>query len=341
MRRRSSLLFILINILVSLGVVLIVIALLNNSRQDDQSAAPIVITVPVVITTTPNPNAGPTIIYITATLPPGVVQLPTGLITDLQAASTSAAGLPTQDLTSVALGTASTGQIPDAQAVLPANCISVTLEAGDTPAGLAVEYDVSMFDILAVNGLSEEDATFLQIGQTLIIPQEGCPLTAQALAETEAATAGPTEEPTSAESETPTVVRTPTVTPSTSATPTRTFTPSVTPTATLPPTAANAVVAIVRVVDAGNVTAEAVEIRNNGPIIDLSGWTLRDSEGNAYVFPNDRRLFQGGSLTVFSRVGEDTAIALYWDRQQAAFSRGESVTLTDREGRAQSVYTIP
>ena len=117
--------------------------------------------------------------------------------------------------------------------------------------------------------------------------------------------------------------------------------PTSTPTATLPPTAINAQVAITRIIDAGNITAEGAEIRNNGPVIDLSGWTLRDAEGNAYIFPNGLQLYQGGSLTVFTRVGDDTPIALYWDRQQAAYTSGEAVTLADREGRAQSIATVP
>jgi hypothetical protein len=133
----------------------------------------------------------------------------------------------------------------------------------------------------------------------------------------------------------------PAAAPPASPTPTASFTASNTPTATLPPTAINAQVAITRIIDAGNLTAEGVEIRNNGPVIDLSGWTLRDAEGNAFIFPNERRLFQGGSLTVFTRVGDDTPIALYWDRRQAAYTSGEAVTLADREGRAQSIATVP
>jgi hypothetical protein len=85
-----------------------------------------------------------------------------------------------------------------------------------------------------------------------------------------------------------------------------------------------------------------VEIRNtDSAVVDLSGWTLRDTDGNEYTFPAERRVFGGGSLTLFSRVGEDTAIALFWDRQQAAFSRGDVVTLYDGQGRAQSTFTVP
>ena len=94
--------------------------------------------------------------------------------------------------------------------------------------------------------------------------------------------------------------------------------------------------------DAGNVNAEGVEIRNaSQAIVDFSGWTLRDSEGNIYTFSDGRRLFGGGSFVVYSRVGEDTAIALFWDRTEPVWTSGDAATLIDNQGRAQSVYQIP
>jgi hypothetical protein len=110
----------------------------------------------------------------------------------------------------------------------------------------------------------------------------------------------------------------------------------------LPPTAENAQVAIIAVRDAGTVTSELVEIRNAGTaVVDLSGWKLRDADGNEYLFPDQRRMFGGGSVSLFSRVGDDTAIALFWDRQQPAFTRGDVITLYDSQGRAQSTFTVP
>lgn len=45
-----------------------------------------------------------------------------------------------------------------------------TIEAGDTLLGLAIQYDTSVEDLMAVNWLT--DATALQIGQKLVIPPE-------------------------------------------------------------------------------------------------------------------------------------------------------------------------
>ncbi|MBW4437962.1 MAG: lamin tail domain-containing protein [Pleurocapsa minor GSE-CHR-MK-17-07R] len=344
MRRISGVLFILINIVVSVAAVLIVGSLINRDQSSEQSAPPMVITVPVVITATPNPNAGPTLIVVTATLQPNQVALPTNIIGEIanQAAAT-AVGLPT--LSGVSGTDALGAAFPDAATALPQGCITYTLEAGDFVGSVAAEYGVDVFEMLAVNGLSEEDAVFLQIGQELIVPQEGCSLVAAAVGATASATflPSPSFTPTGP---TPTNTPTPTETvvpPTSTVTATRTFTstPSNTPTSTLPPTAANAQVAIVRVIDAGNITAEGVEIRNNGAVIDLSGWVLRGSDGSEYIFPRDRRLFTGGSLTVFTRVGDDTPIALFADLDQAVFASGDSVTLLDSQNRAQSVFTVP
>jgi LysM repeat protein len=344
MRRVSGILFIIINIFVSVAVVLVVVSLLNRNQQPSADTAPMVITVPVVITATPNPNAGPTLIVVTATLQPNQVALPTNIIGEIASqTSSTAVGLPT--LSGVSPLSTSDTLLLDASTALPPGCITYTLESGDFVGSIAAEYGVDVFEMLAVNGLSEEDAVFLQIGQVLIVPQEGCPLGELAVAATASATflpspsftpTGPTPTPTNTPTETP-------VEPTSTITPTRTFTstPSNTPSATLPPTATNAQVSIVRVIDAGNITAEGVEIRNNGAIIDLSGWVLRGSGGSEYTFPRDRRLFTGGSLTVFSRVGDDTPIALFADRDRAVFSSGDSVTLFDSQNRAQSVFTIP
>ena len=174
------------------------------------------------------------------------------------------------------------------------------------------------------------------------MPLEGCELTATTLGATQTATFQPTETETPTESpftDTPEPSETaePTNTPTRTRTPTATHTPTV----TIPPTAENAQVEITRVTSVGQVNAEGVEIRNNGPVINLSGWRLIDSSGEEYTFPNERRLFQGGLLTVYSRVGEDTAIALFWDRTDAVWQSGETVTLLDNNGRAQSVFEIP
>lgn len=324
---RRPALFILVNIIVSIIVVLVVVNVLNQ-RNSTTSETPMVVTVPVLITTTPN-AAQPQVIVVTATPGPGIVILPTGIIGEIQLSSTRAP-IPTIDQTIVAT-TGAGDALAAAQSSLPENCIPHPLAEGEFPSLVAQQYGVSLAELLAVNNLTEETSAFLQIGEVLIVPLEGCSLTAESVSATQTATFLPSSTPTLTPSAT-------TVQPTSTASPP----PTATSTATLPPTAENARVAIVAVRDAGTVTSELVEVRNNDTaVVDLSGWKLQDADGNEYLFPDQRRLFGGGSVTLFTRVGEDTAIALFWDRQQSAFTRGEVITLFDNQGRAQSTFTVP
>lgn len=53
----------------------------------------------------------------------------------------------------------------------PEGPIEYTVLEGDTISDIATFFGVTVEDLLAVNGLTEEDATFLQPGDVLIIPQ--------------------------------------------------------------------------------------------------------------------------------------------------------------------------
>ena len=101
-------------------------------------------------------------------------------------------------------------------------------------------------------------------------------------------------------------------------------------------------VQIVSVAGAGALDAEAVIVKFNGDgELDLTGWHLKDTQGaNTYTFP-PFKLFKGGAVQVHTRDGTDTAIDLYWGRQQAAWQSGEAVLLTDPSGQAQDSYPVP
>lgn len=108
----------------------------------------------------------------------------------------------------------------------------------------------------------------------------------------------------------------------------------------LPSTAVNAQVQIVRVVGAGDITVEGIEIRNTGGVIDLTGWTLEDFEGNTFVFP-EQRLFTNGLITIYTRRGTNTPISLYWGRSQPVWGEpGEIAILSDQRGIVQATYRV-
>lgn len=318
MRRRSLVIFVILNVLISLAVAFGVINLMGSGNQ--QSAGQVVITVPILITSTTDPNLTPFVKIITTTPLPGqpnTVALPTGLLTT--PLSSEGTPLPTFDpaLTSNNPGLAGT------VTALPPNCILHTVQEGDTPFGIADQYGADGNAIMEVNGLNDETAGLLQIGQVLIVPLEGCSLTAADVATPvlpDEASADATEEAT--------------------AETTAELAPTIRPTLTLPPTAVNAQVEIVEVQNAGDVTSEGVIIRNIGNTINLKGWTLSDSEGNTYTFA-ERFLFSNAVVTIYSRIGQDTPVALFWNRDQAAFGpAGDIVTLKDEKGAVQSTYRV-
>ncbi len=105
-------------------------------------------------------------------------------------------------------------------------------------------------------------------------------------------------------------------------------------------TVTNAQVEIVRVLNPGDINAEGVDIRNNGAVIDLTGWKLKDTFGDIYTFPQ-QRLFTGSVITVYTRVGSDTPTAKFWGRSQAVWYPSAYVRLFNVNNQLESLYQIP
>lgn len=339
MRPRALLLFILINVLVTTGVAFVIISVFAN-RDTAASSVAQYITVEVLITPTRDPDSTQAVRIITATPRPGEVDLPSEIVGANSSNSTEDAS-PDDSGERITFGADGT-EDPSTSAdealegtALPENCIPHTLEADEFPSLLAEQYDISLNSILVANGLTEETATLLQIGQVIIIPQEGCSI--------QLPTAAPLEE--SAATTEEAVVGTLDATGEALAlTETATFaitpTPSITPTITLPPTAADAAVQIVQVIAPGDITGEALVIRNNGRNVNLTGWTITNAQGVEYVFP-ERQLFSNGEITLFTGTGQNTAVVMYWGLDEAVWGEpGEAVTLRDANGVVQATLRI-
>ncbi len=100
-------------------------------------------------------------------------------------------------------------------------------------------------------------------------------------------------------------------------------------------------VQIVSVIGAGTLNVEAVVVKYNGEgQLDLTGWHLKDANGNSYTFP-PFKLFKNGAVQVHTASGTDTAIDLYWGQHQAVWQSGEAVLLTNPQGQAQDSYPVP
>ncbi len=316
MRRRAFFSLIILTALISVGATLSVLQYMTPSSQGEPLER--LVTFVVVWSPTPNPNATIPVRIITATPLPGqIVGLPTNIIEapDLTLS-------PVQTINAEALNANPAAQ--NTVTSLPQDCLPHVIEEGDTPFGVAELYGVNGFTLMAVNGLTEETATNLQVGDVIIIPLEGCALEPP-----------PTPEPT----ETPNPAAD-TVTEETEE-PEFTFTPSPSPTITLAPTAANAQIEIVEVVNTGDVTAEAVRIRNLGNTVNVTGWTLSDAEGNVYTFP-EQLIFSNAEITVYTRSGENTPVVFFWGRDEAVWGEpGDVITLTDGDGRVQATLRLP
>lgn len=111
----------------------------------------------------------------------------------------------------------------------------------------------------------------------------------------------------------------------------------------LPPTAENSQVVIVEVVGRGDLNREAIRLRNDGPTIEIGGWTISDTQGNEYVFREGQRLFTRAGINVFTRSGIDTATSYFWGLDTALFPQGtyDAVILRNNEGVAQAVFELP
>ena len=314
MRRRSLITFVVLNVLISLGVAFAVISALSPQNRGANSQ--IVITVPILVTATINPNATEHVIIITATPVPGApqsVNLPPGLV-------------DTPDLTLNPVATIDPALIGASLSLqgtataLPQNCVLHTVVANDTPFGIALQYNVDGNELMQVNGLTEETAANLQIGDTLIVPLPGCSLIGATPVPAANASGGTTDQGTAEAG--------------------ATAEGTVRPTLTLPPTATNAKVSIIDVASAGDVTAEGVDIENTGDTVDIAGWTLSDADGNSFTFP-EQLLFSKARVTVYTRTGKNTPIAFYWGRDAAVWQPDDVVTLKDKNGAVQSTFRVP
>lgn len=315
--RKIFLLLMLLSLMMSLVIVGCTIPVSNDGVRTE------LVTVIVRISDTPDPNVSPQVIIITATPDRTQVTVPDGIVPENSGnTGSNSTAIP------------GTTQIPDSDVEaassgsdVPDGCLIHIVDEGDTVFGIAEEYEVNPFVMLDVNGFTE-DTAFLNIGDELVVPIEGCPIE-----QIVPATAVPLDIDTEETAE---------VTPEVTAEATEeiNLTPSPTPTVTLAPTATDSEIEIVEVVRAGDVTAEGVRIRNNGRLLDLEGWTLSDADGNEFVF-SDFLLFSNAEHTVYTRASENTPIASFWGLEEPVWQPGDVVMLSDADGDVQATYRIP
>jgi hypothetical protein len=107
------------------------------------------------------------------------------------------------------------------------------------------------------------------------------------------------------------------------------------------PSSLSSQLSISTVVGAGDLENERVSIAHVGnQDVSLSGWRLRGEDGSEFRFPA-LVLHPGAQVLVYTKVGDDSATQLFWDRQIAAWYTDEEISLVDASGQVQARYTVP
>jgi hypothetical protein len=122
----------------------------------------------------------------------------------------------------------------------------------------------------------------------------------------------------------------------------RVVSPTPPPTAlpTVPSTGLASPYSIVGVVGAGDVATEGIEIQNiSNAVHNLEGWTLSDDRGNTYRFPYFQ-MFLGRHITVYTREGDNSPSALFWNLSAPVWLPGTTATIGDELGNIIVQYQV-
>jgi LysM repeat protein len=195
------------------------------------------------------------------------------------------------------------------------------VQPGDILSNIALQFDVPVADIVTANNLTNPDQLF--VGQELVIPVGGLAATEPTAIPVTEATPEPVDNSSA-----------PTATAGTIVEPQPTATDELTP--------GVVIVQITEVIGVGDLADEAVSIANFGDRqVGLQGWTLSDQEGRIYTFGQVTLFGEGAAILVHTETGQDSASDLFWGLEEAVWSSGETVTLTNAEGTIEATFVIP
>ena len=192
--------------------------------------------------------------------------------------------------------------------------LTYRVKEGDFLGALAIQFNVSVADIIAVNSLTNPDS--LIVGQIIYIPTAPLPSVTS------------TSIP-------PTIVASATPRPSA----TGTHEPVSTPTPTV--VGQEAQVVIDKVIGAGVLENERVVLLRTGDgELPMAGWRLTDNQGNTYIFPQ-LTLYKDGAININSRTGQNSVVDLFWCLPAAIWSQGKVVSIYDAQNNLRATYTVP
>jgi LysM repeat protein len=210
--------------------------------------------------------------------------------------------LPTPNLAAPPSGTIA----PEATAEAAGNEPVVhTVQSGETLNMISGQYDVTVDDIMLVNGLT--DPNIISIGQQLTIPVGGIPTPTVPAPTEEVAAVLPSPIPTE-------------------------------PAAT----GGGGQIGVTAVLDPGALDTEAVQFVNSGAQQQsMQGWKVRDEDSNVYTFGNVSIFGEGAGVLLHTRAGDDTFSDLFWGLAEPAWRSGEQVTLSDANEQVIATFIVP
>ena len=179
-----------------------------------------------------------------------------------------------------------------------------TVASGETLNIISQQYDVSVDDIMAANGM--DNPNFIAVGQQLTIPIGGLP------------------EPTVAPTEAAVVEALPS------------------PIATEPAATGGGIIGVTGIIDPGILESEAVQLVNSGAQQQsIQGWKVRDEDSNVYTFGDVSIFGDGAGVLLHTRAGDDTFSDLHWGLSEPAWRSGETLTLLDASEQVVATFVVP
>jgi len=116
---------------------------------------------------------------------------------------------------------------------------------------------------------------------------------------------------------------------------------TVNPAAAIPPLEQE-VIQIEIIYGAGHLEDEQVIITRVGQgDLYLAGWFLVDDQDNRYEFPAQLVLKPGAKIQLNSRLGQDSAVELFWNASGALWQSGENARIYDPLGNLRAEYLVP
>jgi hypothetical protein len=108
----------------------------------------------------------------------------------------------------------------------------------------------------------------------------------------------------------------------------------------LPPIDAKTI-EIVSVFMPGEMDYEKISLKNVSETrINLSGWVLSNSKGDQFTFPAFT-LYPNGGLDIYTKVGHNNMIELFWSASHAIWQSGQEAVLVDSAGNERFRFAIP